>query len=424
MSSTNEEGEHPSDAPVPLPLSYHTDIELVQDFKIYRGNITNSSTMESRRILFYNLPPSITALQIARAAAAFGQILLVNRVASVVRGSDNGSMTMLVEFATSKSSDMCRLAVNSTCPIFVSGTGELYAAGAWVVPTPSFPICYNTNTSLNQGYTRTVTLSPIPASCVWFMIQAVAAPVDILAAEYDSTTKTLTLEFASIGVAHRTALQMNSKFFDFIFEGEPADRRLGTCADRVGYGGYVAYVPPDYLQQQFDRPPFNEYWPERYYYVMTQRNLHPLISQKERNISASDATTTDDDSFETTSSTGTSLDEEPRGRPLRTRDAPSFEKQKQASEELLAELEDSELAGSWDGFFENRHTISLRGWDEYGKIARHRRELSSEQGLVNGIVPKCDGKCELKCKGIKETPPSDEVCKFIKQHNDDLLIAV
>ncbi|OAA77064.1 hypothetical protein LEL_06748 [Akanthomyces lecanii RCEF 1005] len=423
MSSTKEEGDPPRDVPAPLSLTYHTDIELVRDFKICRGNITSSSTMDSRRILFYNLPPSITALQVARAAAAFGQVLLVNAVAPVVRGTNNGSMTMLVEFATSESSEMCRLAVNSTCPIFLSGTGELYAAGVWVVPTPSFPICCNTDNSLNRGYTRTVAIFPISVNCVWFIIHAVAAPQDILAAEYDAATETLTLEFASVGVAHRTSLHMNNNLFDFVFEGRAAVRRLESREDRVGCGCYVAYVPPDVLQQQFDRSPFNEYWPERYYYVMTQRNLHPRTAHKKRNISASDATTTDDDSFETTSSVETSLDEEPRERP-QIRHTLSSKKQKQAPEVLLVELEDSKLSGSWDSFFENRHTISLRGWDEYGKIARHRRELTSEQGLVDGIVPKCDGKCELKCKGIKETPPPDDVDKFLAQLRDDLLIDV
>lgn len=324
MSSTKKEGAPASDAPAPLSLTYHTDIELVHDFKIYLGSDSNSSTMASRRILFYNLPPSITALQVARAAAAFGQVLLVNWVAPVVRGTDDDSMAMLVEFATSRSSEMCRLAINSTCPIFVSETGELYVAGVWVVPTPSFPVSCITDNSLIRGYTRTVTISPISVSCVWFMIHAVAAPRDILAAEYNAATETLALEFASIGIAHRTALRINGNLFDFIFEMRRGEKRVGLCADRVGYGGYVAYVPSDYLRQQFDRLPFNEYWPDKYYYVMSQRDLHPRPSHRKRNISVSDATTADSDSVETASSAGTSLDDEPRGTPLQRRDAPRY----------------------------------------------------------------------------------------------------
>lgn len=324
MTSPKQEDDFLSDATDLLALTYHGDIKLLKNPKIYRGTEKESKAMESRRILFYNLPSSITALQVARAAAAFGQVLLVNPVVPMLRGTDDGSMTMLVEFATPKSSDMCRLTVNSTCPAFISHTGDLYAAGVWVVPTPSFPVRFDTNVSLKRGYTRTVAIAPISVDCVWFMICAVAAPREVLDAEYDGATRTLTLEFAGVDIAHRTAINVVSGLFEFIFENEAANKRVDQCADRVGYGGYVAYVPPHYLQQQFDRPPFNDYWPETYFYVMTDRDLHPRTNHKKRNISTSEGTTTDDDANEAWSSAATSLDEESRGRALRKGDGSRY----------------------------------------------------------------------------------------------------
>lgn len=103
---------------------------------------------------------------------------------------------------------------------------------------------------------------------------------------------------------------------------------------------------------------------------------------------------------------------------------PSSKKLKQQPKELLASVEDAQIPGRWDEFFQNRHTISLRGWDEYGKIAQHRRELSAEQGLADGTVPKCEGTCDLDCKDIKETPRPSEVDKFLATSQEDLLIDI
>ncbi|ATY59804.1 hypothetical protein A9K55_005446 [Cordyceps militaris] len=439
MSSTPAENDTPSgDALDILSLNYHADIELVEDPKIFRGNNTGLSKMDSRRVIFYNLPPSVTALLVARAAAAFGQVLRVEAVAPLAPGLGT---TVIVEFMTSNSATMCQLAINSTCPTFCSQDGQLYVAGVWVVPTPSFPIGRETNASVNRGCTRTVAMFPISKECVWFMIQAVAPQHDILDAEYSDAARRLTVEFARVDAAHRTLMQLNHGIFDFVFGDEACQREAIPREDSVEYGGYVPYVPPNYLHQRFERAPFNEYWPHRYYYVMTLRNLHPRRNYNKRATSSSDATATDDDSHDAASSTETSSYDEPRGRPpvqghvsryVRTV-FPRFpaltrslrsRRQKQEKKEPLASVDESQLAGSWDQYFENRHTISLRGWDEYGKIARHRRELCAKQALAEGIIPKCGGHCPLDCRDIKETPRPEEVDRFLAAPQEDLLIAL
>ncbi|KAM3512558.1 hypothetical protein MY11210_003821 [Beauveria gryllotalpidicola] len=403
-----------------LTLTYHMDIELVKDLKIFRGNNNESMKMESRRLLYYNLPPSITALQVARAAAAFGQVLRVSDVAPAVRGANDGSLTMLIEFAAPESSTKFQLAVRSTCPQFISETGELYGAGVWVIPTPSFSVCIHTDSYLNRGFTRTISISPIAGNQVWFTICAVAAPHDVLDAEYDSTTQTLTLEFAGVDIAHQAGTYLRSGLFGFIFDNRVV--HVGPRADRVGYGGYVEFLPADHLKQRFDRWPFNQYWPETYYYVMTQQNLHPRSNLKKRDISASDATATDDESNQTLSNYATSVDNEPRGRSFLPGYPLGSKKQKQGEPELLASGDDSQLLGDWGTFFQNRLTISFREWEEYGRIAKHRRELSATQGLADGIVPKCDGTCELDCKDITETPRPKEVDVFLAKSQEELLI--
>ncbi|KAJ6781511.1 hypothetical protein PWT90_08097 [Aphanocladium album] len=405
-----------------LILAYHDDIKLAQSPLIYRGMDSEPDMMDSRRLLFYNLPPSITALQVARATAAFGQVLRIEPVAPVVRGAGDGTITMLVEFATSRSTDVCRAAVNSTCTTIVTHTGERYVAGIWVIPTPSFAVCAGTSLALTKGYTRSIFITPVYEPCVWFMICAVAVSRDILDAEYDGATKTLTLEFATVELAYRVANNFNRGLFDFLFNSETDEKRVGICVDRVRYGGYTAYLPPDYLHQQYDCPPFNDYWPTTYYYVMTQRNLHPRGHAKKRNTSSSDETTTDGHYNDTASSAGTSLDDEPRGRSLLTREVLGSKTQKQGPKYLLDGEEDPVMTGNWDQFSQNGQSISLRGWIEYGKIARHRRELSIEQATAAGIVPKCDGDCELECKDIKETPRPAVVDKFLATPQEDFLI--
>ncbi|KAM3441579.1 hypothetical protein NHJ13734_002803 [Beauveria thailandica] len=403
-----------------LTLTYHMDIELVKDLRIFRGNNNESTKMESRRLLFYNLPPSCTALQVARTAAAFGQVLRISEAAPAVRGANDGSLTMLIDFATSESSTIFESAVVSTCPQFISETGELYGAGVWVIPTPSFPVCTHTDNLLQCGLTRTISISPVANTHVWFIICAVAAPHDVLDAEHDGTTQALTLEFAGVDIAHQAGEYLRSGLFDFILDTRVV--HVGPRADRVKYGGYLEFLPADHLKQRFDRWPFNQYWPETYYYVMTRRNLHPKFNLNEGDILASDATATDDETNQTLSSYTTSVDNEPRGRSLLPRDSPGTKRQRQNVTELLASGDDPQLLGNWDTFFQNRSTISLREWEEYGKLAKHRRELSARQGLADGIVPRCDGTCELDCKDITETPRPKEVDVFLAKSQEELLI--
>ncbi|KAJ3479198.1 hypothetical protein NLG97_g8383 [Lecanicillium saksenae] len=420
---------HPSDVspesvnpPEALSLIYHDDIVLVQHPIIYRGNNTESDTMDSRRLLFYNLPPSITTLQVARATAAFGQVVRLDATAPAVRGASDGTMTMLVEFASPRSATVCREVINSICPRFISNTGESYVAGIWVIPTPSFAVSQSTTVPLDRGYTRTISITPVHLDCVWFIICAIAAPQEILDAEYDLAARTLTLELAVVDLAYRTAQDFHSGLFDFLLDCESDEMRVGICVDSIGYGGYTAYMAPDYLHQRFDHEPFNNYWPETYYYVMTQRNLHPRTHPKKRDFSSSEETATDGDSIETASTAATSLHDEPRGRCLFARDASGFKNQKQEQKDLLDGKGEPEITGNWDKFSQNHHTLGLRGWTEYGKIARHRRELSIEQGLATGIVPKCQRNCEFDCRDIKETPRPHGIDKFLAGPQEDLLI--
>ncbi|KAM3488360.1 hypothetical protein MY3957_008343 [Beauveria namnaoensis] len=420
MLGTAKEDSILGDGNEALTLTYHMDIELVKDFRIFGGNNNESTKMESRRLLFYNLPPSCTALQVARAAAAFGQVLRISEAAPAVRGANDGSFTMLIEFAVSDSSTMFQTAVMSTCPQFISETGELYGAGVWVIPTPSFPISYYTNSSLEKGFTRTISISPVADIHVWFIICAVAAPPDVLDAEYDGTTQTLEMEFAGVEIAHQAWACFKRGLFGFLFADRVAHVEPRT--DRVEYSGYIKFLPADYLKQRFDCCPFNQYWPETYYYVMTWRNLHPRFNSQKRDIPASDATATDDESNQTLSSYTTSVDNKPRGRSLFPKVSPGPKRQRQSVTELLASGDDPQLLGNWDTFFQNQSTISLREWEKYGKIAKHRRELSARQGLADGIIPNCDGTCELDCKDITETPRPKEVDIFLAKSQRELLI--
>lgn len=299
MASTDESDDSHTGVTTPdlLPLHYHEDITLVHWPVIFRGSNPAQDEMESRRLLFYNIPPSVTPLQVARSAAAFGQVLSIHEAAPAVRGTVDGTTTMLVEFAAPDFAVMCQNAYNGTGQVYFYDTSDQYMVGIWIIPTPSFPVARGRSLSLTEGYTRTISIAPVPVDCVWFMICAVAAPRDILDAEYDGATRTLTVEFTSVDVTHRSASQLENGLFDFIFDTEAVHKNVdfvfdteavhknvGICADRVGYGRYTTCVPE--LKQRFDYPPFNEYWPDTYYYVMTQRNLHPR--SRKRNMPSSD----------------------------------------------------------------------------------------------------------------------------------------
>ncbi|OAA55735.1 hypothetical protein ISF_07840 [Cordyceps fumosorosea ARSEF 2679] len=412
MASKNSEDDPQSDPSSVLLLNYHPDILAIQNPKIYRGNDAEPGTMESRRVLFYNLPPSTTALQVARASAAFGQVLFV------FAGEPT---TMMVEFADPQSSTMCQQAVRSTSPGFILQKHGLPRIQIWVVSTPSYTINGIIDGALQNGYTRTIHISPIAADRVWFLICAIADSRDVLDSIYDGTTRMLVLEFASLFSARCAVTQLSSGSFNFVFKDEIGDLELKIGADQVDHRGNMT-LPPNDVRQQFNRRPFNGYWPERYYYAMVARHLQPRDSNKERDSSASDEADTDDDSMDTVSTTSTIVEDEPRGRLPFPKYGSRAKKHERQPRELLDSVEEDQLPGAWDGYFQNSHTIRLRRCSTYGKIAQHRRELAAQQGLTEGIVPQCDESCELGCKGLKDTPRPYAVDAFFAMAPEDLII--
>ncbi|TQV90408.1 hypothetical protein IF1G_10887 [Cordyceps javanica] len=251
-----------------------------------------------------------------------------------------------------------------------------------------------------------------------------ASPHGILDAEYDDKNRTLTIEFPSYRLAHSNVEDLNSGSFDFVFETEYSQKQIKSCKDQIGHGGCVSYVPSDHLQRRFDCVPFNRYWPTIWHDVMIQRNLKSPSEYGELSTPEPGVSITDDDTNDIFFNARTSQDDEPRGRMLWPGEASSSTKQKREPSELLTSGEDSQMKGSWVGFFQNRFTTSLLAWTRYGRIAEHRRELSTKQGLSEGIVPKCDGSCDLHCKDIKETPRPEEVDKFLATREEDWLVEV
>jgi hypothetical protein len=76
-------------------------------------------------------------------------------------------------------------------------------------------------------------------------------------------------------------------------------------------------------------------------------------------------------------------------------------------------LHDPDWAEQWDEYFLNRGEINIRIWEQYGRLARHRREKAAEQGLSLEMVPKCDTGCEMGCRDIKATPVAAVVKKYL-----------
>ncbi|KAJ2983226.1 hypothetical protein NQ176_g855 [Zarea fungicola] len=385
-----------------LKLEFHSDIQSISNPKIYRGNPGLLEPMDNRRLVFYNLPSSITTLQVARAAAPFGQVIRVNLIADVASGTLNNSTTrsVLVEFASQDSAYICAAAVNSMCQTFISATGEAYVVGIWVIPTLSFTLSVSEQSLLQNGYTRTIEFSPIAVECVWFTISAIADRRQILDVDYDVCSKTITIEFASLDASHQAILALQKNLLFLVFNSDE-ERMITSRKDPVAFAANVHYLPPNYLEQRFDRAPYNSYWPDQYCYVMSLRNLQPR-----RNEDVEETDTDENDSGEATKpNTNTAT---PNG----------------GGDYLTeADVEEMAMPGNWDDYFQTQHTIRYGAWAKYARVARHRRELSAAQGLAPGVIPHCDGQCEFECKSIKDTPPPEVVHKYLRSFTSkDVLI--
>lgn len=307
---------------------------------------------------------------------------------------------MLVEFASQNSAYICAVAVNSMCQTFISATGEAYAVGIWVIPTLSFTLSIREQILLRNGYTRTIAFSPIAVECVWFTVSAIADRKHILDVDYDMASKAITIEFVSLDACHQAVLGLQKNLLFLAFN--PTDEEaIVSLTDRVAFAANVLYLPQNYLEQRFNREPYNDYWPERYCYVMSLRNLHPRRSQPHED------TSTDDDEFNDTMISRSNAA------------APSG-----GSDFLTSmELEEPAMPGNWDSYCENQQTIRYGAWAKYGRVARHRRELSTAQGLAPGVIPLCDGQCEFECKSIKDTPAPEVVDKYLRSvASKDVLI--
>lgn len=422
-------------------LDYHEDIQQVDYPLIYRGNIATSEPLDSRRVLFNNLPITINPLQVTRTAAAFGQIISTS---GVILEPQSGATLVLVDFADAIAATWCVTAVNSTNGLFVSEAGDCYTVGAWAIPTPSFPIPPDLVASLGDGKARTILVSPIDEECVWFLTKAIAPPGLILDVEYYAEKQCVVFEFSSVRMALAASAEIYSGLLDFLVEDKNVDIEIKSVPDKYMSGDASIWFPVDHLEQRFNRPPYNVYWPDTYYYVLTKRNLS--LREKRRIRSDSSFETLADrestDEFWTDESTVDGEDG------VRGRQRPakklryvwhifrptysdkwnySYPNTATRPDERLMDSEpevDAELTRKWQSLFHNRETVGFHGWARYGKLARHRRQLAAEQGIAagSGVIPQCDGTCEFGCRDISATPRSDQIDKFLVAALEDLLI--
>ncbi len=286
--------------------------------------------------------------------------------------------------------------------------------GLWLSLHESGKYRYRDFALLQWGATRTIQAAHFPIKSVWFCLCALGVKT-IVTAIYDAETSALHVEFVSIVHAARAAeilrhgnlpgypthTQSDSDYWGQTYEmqfdtNDDFDTSLVTMlrdstnnssqdlhhTDAQGefdtgiQHRVAAYMPQDHLEQEFNRLPFNQTWPDTWSPIMEEKGLHPRLHHDPM------------------------LESIQRGIVL-SRKSWSWEIPQEAKEEhdnMIRTLRDPHWRDSWEVYYRDNSelTENLLRWDEYAAIARHREGVALKQRLAAGRIFDCAG-CEYGC---------------------------
>ncbi|KJZ80142.1 hypothetical protein HIM_00856 [Hirsutella minnesotensis 3608] len=443
LSSSFPSGFHSSADPY---LDYHAEIRGVSWPQIFRLQPESPSDLlnqeGSRRVVFDGLPRDVTVSQILSTVKCFGGVTSAS-IEYDRRPQVQPTKSAVVEFTYAKSAAEWVEFVQSKTLVFSNRDEDPYTARIWLVPTPSFQRSAQDHKMLLRNCTRALQLLLFPIDCVWDLLSTIGTRC-MVNVQYCEGPRTLTIEFTSLFEANRALRVMNNflphlqlplqdqrvLFVPDSSHGNPEDFFTETR-------GWVEWVSPARWNNQFDRPPYNQYRSEENFIpppaiTRLDRNwLNEILGGKPRPVTpdpkptwaetlANQYDVSPSQLSETISERRDFQDVQYRivgSNITLTRRAWSWRVEGDGDIKLLMAntLHEPAWEADWDEYFARTGGINFRTWERYGFIARHRRVKATEQGLEPSQVPMCGKSCEWKCGRMAEVSMPLVVLEWLKR---------
>ncbi|KAM5347866.1 hypothetical protein ACJ41O_007690 [Fusarium nematophilum] len=390
---------------------------------------TLGDVISSRRVVINNLPQSVTLTQVYDGVTALGGVLSI-QVLNTAALSTTGNCSAVIEFKRPAGAQAFYDYACKKSIYFEDDAGDLHRADVQLVKTASYPLTadqvrlsgINVNDSLSG---RCLDLALFPGTALWYTMKRIGLG-NIVRVNYTEQREgfngELSIELISLFQAGRVRQMVHNKVLpgypggmDDIQNGlTPSDLPSASLWSRCG--NVIACPDKDHLEKEWNRYPFNSFVPTKNirFGSVIHRKRVPDFAPRKLYIDLNIIPLDDDDlpPLENLDGKFYVLD----GRDIYSTRLDKTNQYCQVSEQDISLLMDvtlhkPEWKKFWDTFCDARSLGNLRAWDEYGKLAKHRREKAAEQGLEPGTVPDCS-KCSCRSGDLKSSP----VPKFIQDY--------
>jgi hypothetical protein len=335
----------------------------------------------------------------------------------------------IVEFICGNQATAWRDSVYADQLVFKSANGREYQVSAWLIPTLSFPPTRLIKLQVEHGLTRTLGIKNIPTATVWFLVSVLAAMVELVDATYLTGEQALIIQLTSVSDASSIYEIIQSGLLDFLAtddstcDCEPReDDSTANPQTLISLCNVVEPISKQRFVKEYNKEPFNSYWPEKYFYIMSLCNLHPRSQAPTLSESGGGEEPISDESSEVDADDKVSTQYRIIGSTVvLTRHKNSWSLSNDDARKLLMAntLYDPKWAKDWDEYFSASKLINIRTWEQYGKVARHRRQVAKDLGLDEGAATFCQAGCNEGCTSIRRTPPAEAVKTYLASFDDD-----
>ena len=340
-------------AALQLHLSYHPDIATLNWPRIYMPPSPYATNLysRSRRVLFRNLPPSVGLTQLLRGIHCYGGIITASIVRDLANSGSIASLAAVVEFVypDSAAKFVCSVGVKDIMLSYAADDGTAWEARVSLIATDSFSYTTLDHALLENGATRALGLRFFPMDCLWCFLDLIGLD-HVTDVWYNEEQDDLVLEFTCLFQAGRVKRSVEQSRFDFYCPGNGAR--------------------PQYVSD----------------------------STQHTQIGVAD-----------TSSGTCIVDHLPKDHLQQSWNRPPYNRHVLVQQHLASVLKEHDSQDET----EPDDVVKLRTWERYGRLARHRREKSTELGVEQWCVPRCEARCPWGCVDMKASPLPSVIKEYL-----------
>ena len=364
-------------------LKYHHDATDIRfdGRHLFRPDALTQQPRQSRRVLLGGLPADIKLPQLMLGLREIKGILSVILIPPRLSypTSWNGA---LVELDCCESATTFLQIVNERPPRYADARGLIVSVEAKLIDTNSYHATHWSMVSPSTPRSRTVCFPDVNRIMAWHICRALPFPRQIVAIEYAESIPCLYVQFSSVFTA--TVAWEACNYGRLQTDEFWRVKVVCHCAPDSIFNQHTAeYVPQvaTNLEALLQDVPLLQ--PPKFPLQAPPLHLNMSISCGAEEMSDSD-------------------------RYYLSEMQPALRRQ---SDQAYTKKTLEQLAE------ERKKMLQESKWDAYGKLARHRRELTTKEDSTSShTAASCDGSCQFKCRPLRSAPPADVIKNYLSIH--------